>query len=420
MILPGRTPTSISRLIERSFADLGERVLALAVLVAGGLRKSVAPLPHPQHVLRQPGLALDGADVLSEFGNIVVTHRANRRIDRGQSRRVSYPLETLSRTNDQDDARADGRRPASWRAPRRRSSRSALRCPISSAAISSRSAGTDRGAVRAQSRRFGRRCDRSRPTTASVSCRCPRRSTMIASSMRSARSRSFHASATIRRVRPPSEVRASFDALDAPLASYSSAGARSGAPGPLLRPQPSHRWRRLPRLLAQTRRARSRWRLADMPADCPALLRHQFQPLADRRTAIALPVPGQGARRSSTRRAIAATPASTKGSKRSIASTRDAAWSSSDFRPTISAGRSRATNQEIAQFCRLTYGVQFPMFEKSSVTKVSANPLFATLSASTGVAPQWNFYKYVVDRNGQPVAGYRQPHDARRSRARAA
>ena len=64
------------------------------------------------------------------------------------------------------------------------------------------------------------------------------------------------------------------------------------------------------------------------------------------------------------------------------------------------------TNHEIAEFCRLTYGVQFPMFEKSSITKVSANPLFASLAASTGTVPQWNFYKYVVDRNGDAVAGY--------------
>jgi glutathione peroxidase len=69
-------------------------------------------------------------------------------------------------------------------------------------------------------------------------------------------------------------------------------------------------------------------------------------------------------------------------------------------------GQEPGTNHEIAQFCRLTYGVQFPMFEKSSVTKVSENPLFASLAASTGTAPQWNFYKYVVDRKGQPIAGY--------------
>ena len=64
------------------------------------------------------------------------------------------------------------------------------------------------------------------------------------------------------------------------------------------------------------------------------------------------------------------------------------------------------TNTEIAEFCRLTYGVQFPMFEKTSVTKVSENPLFASLRESTGVAPHWNFYEYVVDRDGRAVAGY--------------
>src|SRR5215475_14175074 len=37
------------------------------------------------------------------------------------------------------------------------------------------------------------------------------------------------------------------------------------------------------------------------------------------------------------------------------------------------------TNQEIAEFCRLTYGVQFPMYEKSSVTDLKSNPLFTEL-----------------------------------------
>lgn len=69
-------------------------------------------------------------------------------------------------------------------------------------------------------------------------------------------------------------------------------------------------------------------------------------------------------------------------------------------------GQEPGTNREIAQFCRLTYGVEFPMFEKSSVTSVASNPLFAQLAASTGVAPQWNFYKYVVDRHGKPVAAF--------------
>jgi glutathione peroxidase len=64
------------------------------------------------------------------------------------------------------------------------------------------------------------------------------------------------------------------------------------------------------------------------------------------------------------------------------------------------------TNAEIAEFCRLTYGVEFPMFEKSSVTNLAGNPLFTDLAARTGKAPQWNFHKYVIDRNGQPVASF--------------
>jgi glutathione peroxidase len=64
------------------------------------------------------------------------------------------------------------------------------------------------------------------------------------------------------------------------------------------------------------------------------------------------------------------------------------------------------TNHEIAEFCRLTYGVQFPMYEKSSVTDLRGNPLFTALAARTGKAPQWNFHKYVVDRNGQAVASF--------------
>jgi glutathione peroxidase len=64
------------------------------------------------------------------------------------------------------------------------------------------------------------------------------------------------------------------------------------------------------------------------------------------------------------------------------------------------------SNQEIAEFCRLTYGVQFPMYEKSSVTDLKSNPLFADLAARTGKTPQWNFHKYVIDRSGAPVASF--------------
>ena len=64
------------------------------------------------------------------------------------------------------------------------------------------------------------------------------------------------------------------------------------------------------------------------------------------------------------------------------------------------------SNKEIAEFCRLTYGVQFPMFEKSSVTTLSTNPLYAELREKTGQIPKWNFFKYVLDRTGKPAGTF--------------
>jgi glutathione peroxidase len=64
------------------------------------------------------------------------------------------------------------------------------------------------------------------------------------------------------------------------------------------------------------------------------------------------------------------------------------------------------SNKEVAEFCRTTYGVDFPQFEKSSVAHLSANPLYAALAKQTGKKPQWNFYKFVVDRSGKPVATF--------------
>ena len=64
------------------------------------------------------------------------------------------------------------------------------------------------------------------------------------------------------------------------------------------------------------------------------------------------------------------------------------------------------TNKDIAEFCRTTYGVEFPMFEKSSIKSLKANPLFAELIARTGQAPGWNFHKFLVDRDGNRVVSF--------------
>jgi len=67
-------------------------------------------------------------------------------------------------------------------------------------------------------------------------------------------------------------------------------------------------------------------------------------------------------------------------------------------------GQEPGTAQEIAQFCKLTYDVTFPMFEKV-VTKQGAtqSPVYSFLGAS-GNLPAWNFSKYVIDKQGKIVA----------------
>ena len=62
------------------------------------------------------------------------------------------------------------------------------------------------------------------------------------------------------------------------------------------------------------------------------------------------------------------------------------------------------TAEEIITFCKATYGVTFPMFEKV-VTKAGAgqSPIYAFLGAS-GNLPAWNFSKYVIGKDGKVVA----------------
>ena len=64
------------------------------------------------------------------------------------------------------------------------------------------------------------------------------------------------------------------------------------------------------------------------------------------------------------------------------------------------------SNKDIADFCKNTYDVKFPMFTKSVVSGSNPNPLFKALIAKTGTTPKWNFFKYLIDRNGNVVDSY--------------
>lgn len=71
---------------------------------------------------------------------------------------------------------------------------------------------------------------------------------------------------------------------------------------------------------------------------------------------------------------------------------------------------SNSFNQEFddekktAEVCYINYGVSFPMFSTSPVIGDGANQFFRTLSAITGVSPKWNFYKYLIDVDGETVS----------------
>lgn len=64
------------------------------------------------------------------------------------------------------------------------------------------------------------------------------------------------------------------------------------------------------------------------------------------------------------------------------------------------------SNQQIAEFCENTFGVQFPMFVKTDVVGPNTNPLFQQLAQITGERPRWNFHKYLISRDGATVLSY--------------
>jgi len=65
-----------------------------------------------------------------------------------------------------------------------------------------------------------------------------------------------------------------------------------------------------------------------------------------------------------------------------------------------------ADAKKTADVCFNTYGVKFPMFTTTPVRGKDAHPLFAQLAQATGQSPSWNFNKYLVDRQGKPVAHF--------------
>jgi glutathione peroxidase len=80
------------------------------------------------------------------------------------------------------------------------------------------------------------------------------------------------------------------------------------------------------------------------------------------------------------------------------------------------AGQEPGSAEQIQEFCVTTYGVDFPLLEKADVNGEGRHPLYSTLvsaadASGTAGDVQWNFEKFLLDREGNVVARFRPRTD---------
>lgn len=82
-------------------------------------------------------------------------------------------------------------------------------------------------------------------------------------------------------------------------------------------------------------------------------------------------------------------------------------------------------SEGIAEHCSINYGVTFPMMQKIKVRGQDAHPIYRffadkKLNGAISSKPKWNFYKYLIGRDGQVIDyfwTYRKPDNAKFIRA---
>ena len=64
------------------------------------------------------------------------------------------------------------------------------------------------------------------------------------------------------------------------------------------------------------------------------------------------------------------------------------------------------SEKEIAEFCRSTYGVKFPMMSRTDIASPKTHPFYQQLITLSDTRPKWNFHKYLIDRSGKTVESF--------------
>ncbi len=139
-------------------------------------------------------------------------------------------------------------------------------------------------------------------------------------------------------------------------------------------------------------------------ADCPSLLNHQFKRLQDESPQNLCQYAGKVTLVVNTASYCGFT-SQYEGLEKLYAKYKDKGLVVLGF-PSNDFSQEPDDNKKIADFCYNTYGVKFPMFSKTSVKGKEANPLFAALGKAGAKEPGWNFYKYLIDRDGKLMGSY--------------
>jgi glutathione peroxidase len=143
---------------------------------------------------------------------------------------------------------------------------------------------------------------------------------------------------------------------------------------------------------------------ASASTSCPAILQHSFPRLQDEKPQSLCQYAGKVLLVVNTASYCGFTP-QYKGLESLHAKYRERGLVVLGF-PSNDFAQETGSNAQIADFCENTFGVKFPMFGKTSVTGDQAAPLFKQLAAQSGQRPRWNFYKYLISRDGRVVDSY--------------
>jgi len=77
-----------------------------------------------------------------------------------------------------------------------------------------------------------------------------------------------------------------------------------------------------------------------------------------------------------------------------------------DFPCNQFAGQAPGSNEEIAAFCSLNFGITFKQFKKINVNGKEESPLYTLLKEKKNGRIRWNFTKFLIDRDGNVVERY--------------